>query len=548
VGTTDRVMMSTFFANQRENLAAVALVVMTLVVFGPVIGFDYVTIDDDSYVTGNPHVRDGLSGDSVLWAFSTFYFSNWHPLTWLSHMADCQLFGVKPGPHHFVNLLFHTINVLLLFWMLKGMTGALWRSAFVAALFALHPLHIESVAWISERKDLLSGLFWMLTLMAYTEYVRKPGWTRYAAVVALFAAGLMAKPMIVTLPCVLLLLDFWPLNRVRNEDSSFGRTFWVLVREKFPLFVLSAVSSVITILAQRSGEAVASTDLMTFGIRFENAVVSYAKYIGKTFYPTNLAIPYVHPGATLTLVQAGGAVLLLVVVIAAVIVLARRSPYLLVGWLWFIGMLVPVIGIVQVGSQGMADRYTYLPLIGLFIMVAWGVEQASRNSRALRGVVTVAALVCLVVLAVCCRAQLHYWRNGITLFEHSLRVDDKNPPAHNNLGVALMAEGEHGRAAEHFKRALELSPGNVDALNNRGGAMIALGRYAEAAEVLTQVLESTPDDASAHSNLGVALYFQGKFEEAAKQLKRALELDPHCTIALPLLQEIQNRSSQQKTP
>lgn len=344
------------------------LALVTLIVFGQACRNDFVGYDDIYYVTDNPHVKSGLSLDSVIWAFTTMYNANWHPLTWLSHMLVCQLFSLNPLWHHLTNVLFHTVNTLLLFGILKRMTGKIWPSAFAAAAFALHPLHVESVAWVSERKDVLSGFFWMLTVICYIRYTERQSIGKYLLVFLVFGLGLMAKSMLVTLPFVLLLLDYWPLGRLQWEHRL--KSLWHLIIEKVPLLALSAASSTITFIAQKSAGAMELGKVYPLNIRISNAAVSYIAYIGKLIYPSRLAVLYPYPGSSLPLWQPIVSLLVLIAVSAAVIYSARR--YLVIGWFWYIGTLVPVIGLVQIGNQMMADRYTYLPSIGIFIMVAWG--------------------------------------------------------------------------------------------------------------------------------------------------------------------------------
>ncbi len=381
---------------RREILICLFLVLATLTVYWQVGNYEFVNFDDDKYIIENFHVQKGLTRDSVIWAFTATHVSNWHPLTWLSHMLDFQLYGLNPSGHHLTNVFFHLVNTLLLFLVLKLMTGALWRSGLVAALFAVHPLHVESVVWVAERKDVLSTLFWMLTLWAYLGYTKRPGVKRYLVILLAFALGLMAKPMLVTLPFVLLLLDYWPLKRIELGQSAIGlpaasqpstiankpgaQAFRLLL-EKTPMFVLAAVSSVVTFIVQKSGGAVGALETYPFKIRMANALLSYVIYLKKMIWPQNLAVFYPHPGQSLPMWQAAGAGLLLVVVSIAVIRAGRRYPYLPVGWLWYVGTLVPVIGLVQVGDQAMADRYTYVSLIGLFIVVAWGVPDVARSWR-----------------------------------------------------------------------------------------------------------------------------------------------------------------------
>jgi hypothetical protein len=431
----------------------VALALSTLVVYWQVRNYDFVNFDDPHYVHKNPIVQSGITLDSIKWAFTTGHAANWHPLTWLSHMLDCQLFGTNPGWHHLTNLLLHIANTLLLFAVLKRMTGALWRSAFVAALFALHPLNVESVAWVAERKNVLSGFFWMLTVAAYIRYAERPGIGSYLLVVLVFSLALMAKPIVVTLPFVLLLLDYWPFGRFQwgsqRQGESLPQSELVkvnyqtsptsrLVGEKVPLFILVAVLSMITFFVQRSGGTVESTATLTLKARSANAVVSYAGYIGKIFWPRRLAVFYPHPRYSLPVWQAVAAGLLLLGITVCVIWLARRRCWLPVGWLWYLGTLVPVIGLVQVGAQAMADRYAYVPAVGLFIIIAWSLPELVKKWRYRKIGLRISAGIVLTFLLLCTRMQVRHWQNSVTLFEHALAVTENNYAIHCNYGRTLM--------------------------------------------------------------------------------------------------------------
>ena len=504
-------------------------------------------------------MHQGVTWSAILWALQTGHAANWHPVTWLSHMLDVQLFGLHAGPHHLVNLLFHTANTLLLFLLFQGMTGALWRSAFVAALFALHPLHVESVAWISERKDVLSTFFGLLSLCAYAAYARKskvksqksvvsgpwsvvrgpssilhlPPSCLYVFSLLLFALSLMSKPMLVTLPCLLLLLDYWPLNRFTLSrqpstlipQTSTLRTLLPLFREKIPFLVLAAASSVVTFLVQKEGGAVWSVDYLPIVSRINNALVAYCAYLGKMFWPERLAVFYPYnrgwPEGTLAL-----AALLLGAVSAAALLWRRRCPPLPVGWFWFLGTLVPVIGLVQVGGQAMADRYTYLPAVGVFMLAAWLPPDLLRSWRhhpfVLRTAGVAAVLLCLVLTPI----QVGYWKNGETLFRHTIAVTTDNYVAHHQLGVALADQGKSADARVEFTAALKIKPNYSPALSDLAKLLYGEGQFARAVALLRQVLESHPDDALAHSNLAVALAHQGKTEEAIPHYQKAIQLKP----------------------
>ena len=525
-------------------IVSLVLIVATLVVFWQVRNYQFVTLDDDQYVADNPYVRRGLTFKSMVWAFTTTHASNWHPLTWLSHMLDGALYGMNPGGHHVTNLLFHIANALLLFLVLKRMTGAIWKSGFVAALFALHPLHVESVAWVAERKDVLSIFFWMLTLWTYVRYVQRPGLGKYLTVLLCFCLGLLAKPMLVTLPFILLLLDYWPLGRFRFEpvrgdhqsststSSDHGdnrSSLPQLVLEKVPFFALSAVSSFLTFFAQQKGGAVQPLEFIPLGTRILNGLVSYAGYIWKMIWPHNLALLYPYPNR-FHIWEIVGAVLLLVCVSALVIRTARQRPYLVVGWLWYLGTLVPVIGLVQVGNQAMADRYTYVPLIGLFVMAAWGFSDISKGWRYRRTVLAISAAILLPVLMIVTRAQVQYWENSITLFKHTLEVTVNNYHIHNNLGVVLARQGRLEEAMAHYMEAQRIHPRFAQVKNNIGGILFREGKIQEAITQYTEAIRIVPDYADAHSNLGVALVREGKIQEAIAHYQEALRIKPDYAV------------------
>jgi len=522
----------TFFKIRLDFLVCLFLVITTLVVYWQVRDHEFIGYDDVRYVTKNPRVQGGLSLEGIIWAVTSKSVGNWHPLTWLSHMLDVQLYGMKAGGHHLTNLLFHILNTLLLFLVFRRMTGALWRSAFIAALFALHPLHVESVAWIAERKDVLSTFFWMLTMGAYVWYVERPGFLRYLPVLLFFILGLMAKPMLVTLPFVLLLIDYWPLNRFQFGQSSGGgskkqRSLALrLVWEKIPLFALAAASSVVTLIVQQTGGAVSSFSAYPLNIRLANAMVSYVGYIGKMVWPSNLAVLYPHPGS-LPAWQIAGACLFLVFTSFAVIrAVMRRQPWFAVGWLWFIGTLIPVIGLVQVGSQAMADRYTYVPLIGIFIIVAWGLPELASGWRYRKVVISTMAVACLSILMATTWLQIHHWKNSIMLFERALAVTDNNYVLHNNLGVAFFLQRKVGKAIDHFSEAMKINPGFVDARINMAIALAKKGKMDEAIGYLSEALKINPDSDKAHINLGVALAKLGRTADAIHHYSEALRINP----------------------
>ena len=514
-----------------DILVCLFLIMATLAVYWQVQNYDFVNFDDDIYIYKNHHIQKGLTLKSISWAFTTIHACNWHPLTWLSHMLDCQLYGMEPGRHHLTNLLFHIANTLLLFLVFRKMTGSLWKSGFVAGLFALHPLHVESVAWVSERKDVLSTFFWLLTMGGYVWYVEHPAVRRYILVVLFFALGLMSKPMLVTLPFVLLLLDFYPLNRFQFQQSD-GSTntqqrfiVFRLILEKIPLFVLVALSGAITFYAQKHGGAVASFEAIPHKARVANALVSYAGYIEKMFYPSNLGALYPQLGI-LPWWKVAGACLLLIAISFLAIRNIKQRPYFAVGWLWYLGTLVPVIGLVQIGSQSMADRYTYVPLIGLFIIIAWGVPKLVEHWRFRKIWLATLATVVLTMLMVITWKQVGYWENSITLFEHTLKITSNNYVSHNNLGKALYNQGRTAEAIEHYLQALSINPVLEEAHNNLGVALDKQSRTAEAIEHYLQALRINPDFEEAHNNLGNALNMQGHTEEAIEHYLQALRIKP----------------------
>jgi len=498
---------------------------VTLVVYAQVHAFDFVNVDDPLYVTANPHVQARLSIDSVVWAFTNAHSGNWQPLTWLSHMLDYQVFGLRPGGHHLVNVLLHIANALLLFEVLRRGTRrasdtALWRSAAVAALFAFHPLHVESVAWVAERKDVLSTFFWLLTMAAYLHYVGRPSARRYVMVATPFALGLMAKSMLVTLPCVLLLMDYWPLRRFENASP------WKLAVEKAPLFALSAVFSVIAVIAQHLGESLMSLDAYPLRWRAANAVVSYAAYLHQTFWPRGLAVYYPHPKDTLPFVTVVAAGTLLLALTALAVYWRKRRPYVLVGWLWYLGTLAPVVGLVQIGTQGMADRYTYIPSIGLFLALVWGLAELAAWRQIPRKAAAAAACVALAALAAVTAVQVRHWRNSVTLFEHALRVTSNNHFAHNNLGFALEQLGRTDQALAHYREAVRSDPTFGNARNNLGNLLLERDAAEEAVEQFRAAVAHRPQEALGYVNLAAALIRQRKAKEAVAVFKSGLEALP----------------------
>jgi Tfp pilus assembly protein PilF len=567
------------FKNRQVLLVCLLLGVAAVVAFRQLIQCDFVTYDDPAYVTENIHVRHGITIDAIRWAFTAYYASNWHPLTWMSHMLDIQLFGLNPHRHHLINLLFHIANTILLFYVFHRMTKAPWKSAFVAALFALHPFHVESVAWVAERKDVLSTFFWMLTTAAYVHYVERPSVARYSAVFMFLVLGLMSKPMLVTLPFVLLLLDYWPLQRLDLGTQGRGDTgtdkkrsreqaplsatekkkkqmkkptalpistsgvaassrphvpvsvpIRPLLVEKIPLLALSALSCIVTFIAQQRGGAVRSIRTLPVSSRIANAFVSYTDYVFKTICPNKLAVFYPHPGAC-PFWQAAGAALLFLTITVTVVLTAERYRYLLTGWLWYAGTLIPVIGIVQVGSQARADRYTYIPLIGLFIMAAWGIPELLATWRHRKAALTASAALTLSCFFIITCNQTSYWLNSFTLFDHAVNVTNNNYCAFFNRGNAYRAINDYEHAIMDYNRAIECYPGFADAFNDRGNAFSKLGNFEQAVNDYDMAIRILPECAEAYNNRGFAYRRLGNHAQAINDFSRAIDLNPEYAVA-----------------
>jgi tetratricopeptide (TPR) repeat protein len=503
------------------------LAVMTFGIYAQVSGHQFITLDDPTYIRENPNVNRGVTLAGIAWAFTTFHVANWHPITWISHMIDCQLFGTNAGRHLMVNALVHVANTLLLFCFLLRTTHARWASALVAALFALHPLHVESVAWASERKDTLSTFFGLLCLIAYVRYADAPSITRYAWVVITLALGLLAKPMLVTWPLIMLLLDYWPLRRLQRSDandqlSELGK----LVVEKLPLFALVAASVLITFAAQSHGGAVRTFAAAPVAFRFSNALVSYAKYLLLAFWPNNLAVYYPLAPTGIPAWQVVGAAFLLSGITALCFFERKTRPYLIVGWLWFLGTLVPVIGLVQVGGQVMADRYFYIPSIGLFIAVAFGLADIAKHWRLAPWLSAGIAAGVLLILATLTNAQIHLWRDSFTLFEHTLAVTPPNLHIEHNLGLALGGSGRYDKAAAHFEKALQIDPNFYEGLVGMGVTREFQGRLPEAINYFQAAIHSQPDAPTPHLELGRALWKQNNDQAAFEEMRRASQLAP----------------------
>jgi len=509
---------------QWRLIACIFLILATWAVYGEVRHHQFIQLDDGAYVLENPRVSGGLTSSGIVHAFTTLHAGYWIPLTWLSHMVDCQLFGLSPGGHHLTNLLFHIANSLLLFLWLNRATRALGPSFLVAALLALHPLHVESVAWVAERKDVLSTFFWLLTMWAYLRYAELPVGGRYLLVLICFSLGLMAKPMLVTLPLALLLLDFWPLGR---QGVAVKR----LVLEKAPLLVLSALFGLVTIYAQREAGALAGLGELPLAARVATALAAYAWYPLKMFWPSHLAVLYPEPLEAIPLWQALGAGLILALVSLGVARQSRRRPYLPVGWLWYLGTLFPVIGLVQVGDQVWADRFTYVPLIGLFIMAAWGGRDLTASWPGVRVLRAAGAAIVLAALGICTLLQVQLWRDSETLFAHTLRVTGDNPVIHHNLGVALAVQGRREEAGPHFLEALRLNPNNARGQNRLGEELFNQGKIEEALARFKRAVKRKPDFPGAYNNLGRVYAHQGKMDRAMAMFQKAIGLDPNFAAA-----------------
>jgi tetratricopeptide (TPR) repeat protein len=571
----------------RKAAICLVLAVLTIAAFWQLKNNDFINYDDPTYVTENFHIQGGLSPSSIHWAFSSSYADNWHPVTWLSHMLDWQLYGLNPRGHHLNSLLLHLANSLLLFLVLLRLTKGLWPSALVAALFALHPLHVESVAWASERKDVLSTFFWLTTMWAYIWYVGRPGVRRYLVLILSFALGLMTKPMLVTEPFVLLLLDYWPLGRWPQRPTAregvrkgkpasglgLGRTIFDLAWEKAPLFALAAISCLITLKVQQL--ALSSITVLPLGTRLANALVAYISYLAKIFWPLNLSVFYPYPMAGHPWWQIGGAGLLLAGLTFATLHWARRFPYLLLGWFWYLGTLLPVIGVVQVGAQSMADRYTYIPLIGMFIILAFGAADLAAGHRRRQVALTASFGLVLLACLIFTWRQVGYWRNSATLFDHALAVTENNyiaycqlglfyyeadrndeamemfrqsihfnpkfDGAYNNLGLAYDKEGRSDEAIEMFRQAIRLNPNFSDAYNNLAIDLADRGQIDVAIPLFQKAIHLRPDFDKPYHNLGLAYMKQGKVREAREMFETALKKNPHNAGARVMLDQLRDR-------
>jgi tetratricopeptide (TPR) repeat protein len=525
-GGRDACATTTF--ERPDLLILVGLAIVTFGIYAQVIGHRFIHLDDLSYITENSMVNRGVTLNGLAWAFTTFHAGYWHPLTWIAHMIDSQLFGMFAGGHLLVNALFHVADTLLIFWFLLGTTRARWSSALVAGLFALHPLHVESVAWACELKSALSTFFGLLSLIAYVRYAEAPSIRRYAWVAIMLAFGLLAKPMLVTWPFVMLLLDYWPLRRFDiTSRREVATKLWPLLREKLPLFALVAASAVVTTISASRNGFVRTLAHEPIALRLSNALVSYAKYLLRAFWPNDLAMYYPFPETGIPAWQFIGAALLLIVITAFCFFQSRKhSGALIVGWLWFLGTLVPVIGLLQAGAQTMADRYFYIPSIGLFIAIVFGLADIAERRRVAPWVSAAIANVVLLVFATLTNAQIHLWRDSFTLFEHTLAVTPPNPLIEYALGVAFAESNRYDEAAPHFEKAVKIRPNDYRSLLYMGISRFHQGRLPEAIEYAQAAIRSHPDSARAHDLLGMALAKQNRNEAALDEMRRAVELAP----------------------
>ncbi|MCK9419639.1 MAG: tetratricopeptide repeat protein [Nitrospirae bacterium] len=520
-------------------IIALLLFATTVAVYWPAVNHEFINYDDPAYVTGNAHVRTGFTYENLRWAFTTTLMGNWNPVTWLSHMADMHLYGLNPRGHHLTSVILHGLTTLLLFIFLNRTTGAVWRSVLVALIFSLHPLRVESVAWVSERKDVLSAFFFMTTLLAYAFYVERQSIMRYLVIMVSFALGLMAKPMLVTLPFLLLLLDYWPFCRFdagqhKPLPHGSGKPAYALATrasivrlfsEKVPLLLLSAVFSGIAVYAQKDAKALLSLPAYPVMQRISNAFLAYMNYLGKTFRPLDLAVLYPLPGHILV-THAILAFVFLAGISVACIWFARRYPFLLTGWFWFVGSLVPVIGLIQVGLQAMADRYTYIPSIGLAILLVWGAAETTSSVRHRTMLMTAASCVLVLLLAISARIQLKYWENSIALFTHTVAVTENNYVAHTNLGDAFDKQGRYGEAMRQYGEALRIKPDEAFVYDKMATDFDIVGRLDDAVAYYGKSLQLDPGNARVHNNLGITLIRRGSAGEAIQHFSQAVQLDP----------------------
>lgn len=507
-------------------LICAALIIITAVIFSQVSQFDFINLDDPSYVYENPHIAAGFSHNTLVWAFTTTREGAWQPLVWLSYLVDHEMDELNAGTYHTTNLILHVANVLLLFLLFLRITGAKWKSAFIAALFAIHPLHVEPVAWIASRKDVLSTLLWLLTLMAYARYVSAPCRKRYALVVVAYVLAVMSKPMVMTLPIIMLLLDYWPLERMKSPID--GKLLLRLVKEKIPLLIISGFSLAFAFAGQISGRSLGTLGQYPLGVRLANAVLSYFIYIVRTIWPTRLALYYPHPLNSIPVLYTVGSVVFLAVVSLLIARAARTRRYLLVGWLWYIVMLVPVSGIVQFGHHANADRFMYLPLVGLAIIAAWGVCDLARSKPVLPATLGLLAVVASAVVAY---PQVGYWRNSLVVWKHAIDVTNKNAYAHCAYASALSKNGQIDASVAEYWKTIEIDPKSVQAHYNLGSILDGLGATKEAMAQYETAIKLDPQQAQAHSNLGLMELQQGKVDEAIAHYRAAIRAQPDYEIA-----------------
>jgi tetratricopeptide (TPR) repeat protein len=532
--TQGRQMTENRKQNKLSLLICAGLVIATVIAYEPIRHNEFVDYDDPAYITENPDITSGLTLQSFKQAFISSHSDMWHPLTTLSHMLDCQLFGLYPFWHHLVNLGLHIVNSMLLLWILNSLTGSMWASAFVAAVFALHPLQVESVAWASERKTVLSGLFWFLTILLYIWYTKKPGNWRYIWVFIIYGLCIMTKPVVVTLPFVLVLLDYWPLGRIRNKNEelknkTLDSKFSILnsISEKIPLLALSAILCVVTVVAQKSGGAIAGLEKLSPDYRVANAFVSYIRYIGKLIRPGGLTAAYPYPYVNFSNGIVIVCILLFALITALVIYIGRHKKYVITGWLWFIGAMVPMIGLIQSGGQAMADRYMYLSMVGILIIAAFGAKDIINKRPRTRTATSALAIITILSLLIFTRVQVGYWRNSITLFEHTLDVTKNNFVAEANLAKALRFEGRLKEAVLHYRNAVRIHPTLADARHNLGIALLQIGKVDEAAACFNEIIKQGQGSAKVYYDLAIALKYQGKYDEAISSLNKTLKLDPN---------------------
>jgi len=521
-------------------LIYVGIVIATLIAYEPIRHNGFVSYDDSKYITQNPDIKAPITWQSLGRAFIKPHFHMWHPLTTITHMLDYQLFGLNPLGHHLVSLLLHIVNTMLLFQILVNMTGSIWTSAFVAAVFVLHPIQVESVAWAAERKTVLSGLFWLLTMAAYIRYTRKPSAGRYILLLLVFGLCILTKPVVVTLPAALLLLDYWPLDRVKwsrqikrlpKEKDQQEVSVWRLIIEKIPLFVLSAILSAITFAVQQQGGAVITLEKWPLDIRIANMFVSYIRYIGKVIWPSRLAVLYPSLRSNLPKATVGICVLLFILISAFSIYIGRRRKYIAMGWLWYVGTLVPVIGLVQAGVQAMANRYMYIPMLGLLIIIAWAVKDFVANRPRCKKIMAVLAAVVLLSAIILTRTQVRYWRNSMALFEYALKVTENNATAENNYGALLFEAGRLDEAVLHLSKAVRISQSFFEARYNLGQSLLKQGKPSEAIACFNELIKHKQDSAQVYYHLAMALIMQKKYDDAIEYLDKSLTLDPQFSEA-----------------